>query len=114
MAIKFFAQRPIGRYWYFQNFKKFVPRAFIYIPNYGMWCKTQYTAVEVQTSRKISKARIHMERSIGQLKGYKILKNKVPYNILPYLSKIMFICCQLTNLKSINIKAIQENFIKGY
>ena len=79
----------------------------------GMWSKKQYTAVEVQKSRKISKARKHVERTIGQIKGYKILRNKVYFKMVPFLSKIMFICCQLTNLRAINIKAIRENFAKG-
>ena len=42
----------------------------------GLWSKTQFTYVEVKTSRQISRARIHVERSIGYLKRYKILKKQ--------------------------------------
>ena len=76
----------------------------------GMWGKQQYTAVEVCTSRKISRARIHVERSIGYIKRYKILKNRVPCNMLPYLSNFFFVCAQLVNLSPVYMREIDDLF----
>ena len=78
----------------------------------GMWGKIQFTPEEVAASRKISIARIHVERSIGYLKRYKILGNKVVAKMLPYLSDIAFVCAQLVNLNPVFLREVDYNFVK--
>ena len=76
----------------------------------GLWGKKQYTVEEVLASRKISVARIHVERAIRYIKDYKILKNRVPRHLLPHLSKIFSVCCYLTTLQPVKLREIDEMF----
>ena len=76
----------------------------------GLWGKTQFTADEVQASRKISAARIHVERAIGYLKNFKILRNTVSRKLLPYLSEIVFVCAQLVNMQPVTLREVDEHF----
>ena len=78
----------------------------------GMWGKIQFTPEEVAASRKISIARIHVERSIGYLKRYKILGNKVVAKMLPYLNDIAFVCAQLVNLNPVFLREVDNDFVK--
>ena len=71
-----------------------------------MWGKKQFTVEEGQESRRISIARIHVERAIKYIKDYKIVQNKVNRKLLPHLSKIFFICGQLTNLEPVKLREI--------
>lgn len=77
-----------------------------------MWGKTQFTPDEVTASRKISAARIHVERTIGYLKNYRIIRNKVPIGILPHLSDIVFVCGQLVNLQPVFLREVDEHFLR--
>ena len=72
----------------------------------GLWGKKQFSCEEVVESKKISTARIHVEPAIKYLKDYKIVKHTVPRRILPYLSKIFYVCCHLTNLQPIKLREI--------
>ena len=76
-----------------------------------MWGKVQFTAEEVTASRKVSAARIHVERTIGYVKNYRILRNKVPVEMLPYLSDVFFVCAQLTNLLPVFLREVDQHFI---
>ena len=77
----------------------------------GLWGKTQFTPEEVAASRRVSSARIHVERSIGYLKRYKILRNKVPVKLLPKLSDMAFVCAQLVNLNAVHLREVDKYFM---
>ena len=79
-----------------------------------MWGKTQYSKEEVIESRRISRGRVNVERSIGFLKTYKIMKETVSVKILPYMSKIAYVCAALINLQSVNIRDLQKDFSQNY
>ena len=76
-----------------------------------MWGNIQFTSEEVAASRKVSIACIHVERSIGYLKRYKILGNKVVAKMLPYLSDIAFVCAQLVNLNPVFLREVDTDFL---
>ena len=69
--------------------------------------KKQLSGMEVETSRQMSRVRIHVERVIGQLtKKYKILQTTLPINLIKRKSdkdittidKIVTVCVALVNL----------------
>lgn len=68
--------------------------------------KTQLTGLEVSMSRQMSRARIHVERCIGKLKTFHILKNTLPISMIKRstsdsmatIDKILLVCAALSNL----------------
>ena len=56
------------------------------------------SAQEVDTSRQLSKVRIHVERIIGRWKNYKILSDVIPISQVDLLDDMVIICAALTNL----------------
>ena len=69
--------------------------------------KKQLTGSEVATSRRMSRARIHVERAIGGLKTFKILHNTLPVSMIKRrgdvnistIDKLLLNCSALTNLR---------------
>jgi len=51
-------------------------------------------------TRRIASIRIHIERVIGRLKNYRILKSVLPLSGIQNIDHILRVCCALTNLKS--------------
>lgn len=68
--------------------------------------RKQLTGLEVIHSRKMSRVRIHVERAIGKLKSFRILRNTLPVsmvkrrndNSLCTIDKILIVCAALSNL----------------
>jgi hypothetical protein len=60
--------------------------------------KKQLSKADAIANQNIAAARVHVERAINPLKKFKILKDKVDLDTLPYLTEIVTICCALTNL----------------
>ena len=64
----------------------------------------QFTPFQLSHSRKVSNIRINVERAIGRIKQYKILKQINSTHMLPDLNKTSYICCILSNLDDVLIK----------
>ncbi|XP_049421768.1 uncharacterized protein LOC125882116 [Epinephelus fuscoguttatus] len=60
--------------------------------------KKQLSAQEVDTSRQLSRVRIHVERVIGQWKNFKILQTVIPVSQVNILDDVVTVCGALTNL----------------
>ena len=68
--------------------------------------KPQLSQQEVEFSRQLSSIRIHVERAIGRMKNYKILKTTLPIKLIKRdhetefatIDKIVFICAAMCNL----------------
>ena len=58
----------------------------------------QMTREKVKTAKKIVNARIHVERAIGRMKGFYILKNILPITLVPLIDDILVVCAGLCNL----------------
>ncbi|XP_029943145.1 uncharacterized protein LOC115385308 isoform X2 [Salarias fasciatus] len=60
--------------------------------------KKQLSAQEVDTSRQLSRVRIHVERVIGRWKNFKILQTVIPVSQVNILDDVVIVCGALTNL----------------
>lgn len=58
----------------------------------------QMTRQNVQKTKKIANARIHVERAIGRMKTFAILKNVLPITLLPLADDIVMVCACICNL----------------
>lgn len=86
-----------------------VDKGFIHIAN-DLKCKgvklycppfkseLQFSRSEVETTRRIASARIHVERKMEQIKNFRILQGIMPLAISDFADQIFFVCAALTNL----------------
>ena len=58
----------------------------------------QLSPADARLTRDIAWARVHVERAIQRMKQFTILKNKIPWTMLPYINHIFTVICALTNL----------------
>ena len=58
----------------------------------------QFSRSEVETTRRIASARIHVERKMEQIKIFRILQGTMPLAISDFADQIFFVCTALTNL----------------
>ena len=56
------------------------------------------TGKDVQETKKIANARIHVERAIGRMKNFAILKTVLPITLLPVADDIIVVCACICNL----------------
>jgi len=61
--------------------------------------QNQLTQQQVETSRSISRLRIHVERAIGRLKKFKILSTQMSLRMVPHCDNILTICSAISNLQ---------------
>ena len=63
--------------------------------------RTQLPAGEVQEGRQIASLRIHVERAIGRIKTYSILKHTLPISLARLSNQIVCVCAYLSNFKPV-------------
>ena len=76
--------------------------------------KPQLSQGEVEFSRGLSSLRIHVERTIGQIKNYRILQSTLPIRSIKRdnnaefatVDKILLICIALSNLHPPSVKQL--------
>ena len=61
--------------------------------------RQQLPAEEVQEGRKIASLRIHVERAIGRIKNFSILKGTLPLSMARLANQIVCVCAWLTNFQ---------------
>ena len=59
--------------------------------------RKQPTLGEVEEGRKIAVVRIHVERAIGRIKQFAILKETLPLSMARLSNQIVYVCSMLTN-----------------
>lgn len=60
--------------------------------------RSQLPASQVQEGRKIASLRIHVERAIGRIKNFTILKGTIPISMARLVNQIVCVCAFLSNL----------------
>ena len=64
---------------------------------------------EVKENKKIASSRVHVERAIGYMKRYKIMKRRVCRKLIPYIGnigQIVFVCGHLTNMLPVKMREL--------
>uniref|UniRef100_A0A8C4HYR8 DDE Tnp4 domain-containing protein n=1 Tax=Dicentrarchus labrax TaxID=13489 RepID=A0A8C4HYR8_DICLA len=64
----------------------------------GFLIRDELAAIEVDTSRQLSRVRIHVERVIGRRTNFKILQTVIPVSQVDMLDDVVIVCAALTNL----------------
>ena len=57
----------------------------------------QMSASDVIITKKIAHLRVHVERAIGRVKEFHILKNTLPATMWDSINEVVYVCCMLTN-----------------
>ena len=80
--------------------------------------KKQLSAQNVKYGRQIASLRIHVERAIGRIKNFQILKGVFQLNSARILNRIVAVCAYLTNFQpvlvppSIDLSGVQAVFLE--
>lgn len=69
------------------------------IPSFKHRDKSQFTKYELQMNKKISEARVHIERAIRRIKQFQILKNEMKLTQVEVYSNIFKACAYLVNFQ---------------
>ena len=63
--------------------------------------RTQLSADEVLSGRKIASVHVHVERVIGRVKNFSILKDTLPITLSRIANQIVCVCCWLVNFQPV-------------
>jgi hypothetical protein len=66
--------------------------------------KRQFTRSEVYQGKRIARARIHVERVMGRLKEFRLLKNILPLTMIDLCDQIWIIAGAIVNMQPPLIK----------
>ena len=61
--------------------------------------RSQLPSEEVKKGRNIASLRIHVERAIGRIKQFSILKGTFPLSMVRLLNQVVCVCAWLTNFQ---------------
>lgn len=59
--------------------------------------RTQMPADDVLLTKKIAQLRVHVERAIGCIKEYHILRSTLPVAMWDSINEVIYVCCMMTN-----------------
>ena len=69
----------------------------------------QLSPQDIESGRKIASLRIHVERAIGRIKTYSILKSTIPISMARLTNQIIHVCAFLTNFQPALVPLPNEN-----
>jgi hypothetical protein len=72
--------------------------------------RLQFTHSEVEETRNIARARIHVERANIRIKRYRIL-SLIPHSLFSRVSMVIQTCVVLVNFKNPLLKSMAQDFL---
>ena len=87
-------------------------RAELNIPPF-MEGRQQLPAKEVQKGRPITSVRIHVERAIGRIKAFTILKHTMPISLARISNQIVCVCAYLSSFKQVLLPQEGSSSLEG-
>ncbi|OXU32191.1 hypothetical protein TSAR_007985 [Trichomalopsis sarcophagae] len=72
----------------------------LYMPPFASSQNVQKSMADSLKTREIVAARVHVERIMGRLKNFKIMKSTITWELAKYMDKIVIIICGLVNLST--------------
>ena len=70
----------------------------MYCPPFMSAAIKQFTKEQIEFTRRVASARIHVERKMEQIKNFRILQGIMPLSLSGVADSIFFVCSALTNL----------------
>ena len=70
--------------------------------------RTQLPPEDIKRGRSIASLHIHVERAIGRIKNFAILKGKFPLSMIRLLNQVVCVCAWLTNFQPILVPPPME------
>ena len=75
--------------------------------------RKQFSTTDIQQGREIASVRIHVERAIGRIKNYNILKGVLPISMIRIANQIVSVCAWLTNFQPALIPSPSDPSVEG-
>ena len=78
--------------------------------------RKQLPPEDIEVGRKIASLRIHVERAIGRIKNFHILKSTIPINMIRLTNQIVYVCAFLTNFQPALVPSTNDddNTVESY
>ena len=78
--------------------------------------RKQLPPEDIEVGRKIASLRIHVERAIGRIKKFHILKSTIPINMIRLTNQIVYVCAFLTNFQPALVPSTNDddNAVESY
>lgn len=61
--------------------------------------RQQFTRDEVDLTRSVASARVHVERIIGRIREFRLMQKIIPKTLTPIISQIAFVTAMLVNFQ---------------
>ena len=74
--------------------------------------RKQLPAEEISEGRKIASVLIHVERAIGRMKSFSILKHTIPITLAGLSNQIVCVCAYLSNFKPVLVPPHESTTIQ--
>ena len=71
--------------------------------------RKQLPPEEISEGRKIASVRIHVERAIGRMKSFSILKHTIPITLAGLSNQIVCVCAYLSNFKPVLVPPYESS-----
>ena len=71
--------------------------------------RKQLPPEEIYEGRKIASVRIHVERAIGRMKSFSILKHTIPITLPGLSNQIVCVCAYLSNFKPVLVPPYESS-----